>query len=150
MAATYQSVQILGNVGQSPEMKQTTSGILVANLSVATASRYIDKTGNPVEHTEWHRVVAYDRKAEILRDYAAKGAKIYIVGTLHTDSWEDKESGEKRYRTKIVVNHITLLGPKGSGAARPDASEPAAAAMPQPATSDGLPNPEITADDIPF
>ncbi|MGA7316517.1 MAG: single-stranded DNA-binding protein [Silvibacterium sp.] len=111
MAKTVNKVILLGNVGKDPEIKSTAGGTLVANLSLATSDRYKDKGGEWQERTEWHNLVAYARGAEILRDYVKKGSKLYVEGRLQTRSWEDQQSGEKKYRTEIVVNEISLLSP---------------------------------------
>lgn len=111
MAKTVNKVILLGNVGKDPEIRSTTGGTLVANLSLATSERYKDKGGEWQERTEWHNLIGYARGAEILRDYVKKGSKLYIEGRITTRSWDDKETGKKAYRTEIVVNDITLLSP---------------------------------------
>jgi single-strand DNA-binding protein len=112
MAKSVNSCFILGNIGKAPEVRATPSGTVVTTLSIATSDSYKDKDGVWQERAEWHNIVAYGRSAEILRDYAKKGDQIHIEGRLHTSSWDDKESGQKRYKTEIVVKDITLLGGK--------------------------------------
>jgi len=107
MAKSVNKVILLGYAGKDPEVRSTTGGTLVANLSLATSERYKDE-----ERTEWHNLVAYKRGAEIVRDYIKKGSKLYVEGKLTTRSWEDKDSGKKVYRTEIVVLDITLLTPQ--------------------------------------
>jgi len=119
MAKTVNKVILLGNVGKDPEIRSTTGGTLVANLSLATSERFKDKGGEWQERTEWHNLVGYARGAEILRDYVKKGSKLYVEGRITTRSWDDKETGKKAYRTEIVVNEISLLSPaEGSSNSR--------------------------------
>jgi single-strand DNA-binding protein len=109
MAKGMNKVMLLGHVGKDPEMRATQSGMTVANLSLATADR--QKQGEEwVEKTEWHNLVAFQRTAEVVRDYVKKGSQIMIEGKLQTSSWDDKESGQKKYRTEIIINDLTLLG----------------------------------------
>ena len=104
MAKSVNKVILLGHVGKDPEIRSTTAGTLVANLSLATSERFKDE-----ERTEWHNLVAYKRAAEILRDYVKKGSQLYVEGKLTTRSWEDKNSGKKVYRSEVLVFDITLL-----------------------------------------
>jgi len=119
MAKTVNKVILLGNVGKDPEIRSTTGGTLVANLSLATSERYKDKGGEWQERTEWHNLVGYARGAEILRDYVKKGSKLYVEGRITMRSWDDKESGKKAYRTEIVINEISLLSPAEGSTGRP-------------------------------
>jgi single-strand DNA-binding protein len=120
MAKSVNKVILLGNVGKDPEIRSTTGGTLVANLSMATSERYKDKGGEWQERTEWHNLVSYARGAEILRDYVKKGSKLYVEGRITTRSWDDKETGKKAYRTEIVVSEISLLSPADGSNGRPD------------------------------
>lgn len=113
MAKGVNKVFLLGNVGKDPEMKATASGMVIAQLTLATADRQKDQTGNWVDKTEWHNLVCFARTAEIVRDYVKKGTQLYIEGKIQTRSWDDKESGQKKYRTEILVNELTLLGGRG-------------------------------------
>jgi len=115
MAKSVNKVFLLGHVGKDPELRSTNGGTLVANLSLATTDRFKDSSGNWMDRAEWHDLVAFSRGAEILRDYVKKGSRLYIEGWLTTRSWDDKDSGEKRYRTEVIVNNITLLGPNENG-----------------------------------
>ncbi len=115
MAKSVNKVILLGNVGKDPEIKSTPSGVVVATFSIATSERFKDKTGNWQDRTEWHNLVAYQRTAEIIRDYVKKGSKLYIEGRLQTSSWDDKTTGQKKYRTEIIVNDLSLLSGKGEG-----------------------------------
>src|SRR6516164_3279372 len=115
MAKSVNKVILVGNLGKDPEVKYTPSGVPVAKFSLATNERYKDKAGEWQDRTEWHNIVAWQRLAEIVGEYVKKGSKIYIEGRLQTSSWEDKQSGEKKYRTEIVVNDLVLLGGRGEG-----------------------------------
>ena len=115
MAKGVNKVILLGNVGKDPEIRATGGGTTVATFSLATAERTKDQQGNWTDKTEWHNLVAYGRTAEIVRDYVKKGKELFIEGRLQTRSWDDKESGQKKYRTEIIVNEMTLLGGAGTG-----------------------------------
>ncbi len=153
-------VILIGNVGKDPEVKYTPSGTAVANFSIATNERFKDKEGQWQDRTEWHRVVAWQRTAEIVGEYVKKGSSVYIEGKLQTRSWDDKETGQKKYMTEIWVNDLVLLGGRSagddSGARTRSASagfdqrvpEPAGAAAGAPASAPQ--SGEITDDDIPF
>ena len=105
-------VIIIGNVGQDPETKYLPSGGAVTNLSIATSESWKDKqTGQPQERTEWHRVVFFNKLAEIVAQYMTKGSKIYIEGQLRTRNWE--QDGVKRYSTEIVASQMQMLDSKG-------------------------------------
>lgn len=106
---------IVGNLGRDPEMRSTQSGAQVANFTVATSRVYKDSSGQRQEETEWHRVVAWGRLAEICGQYLQKGKQVYIEGRIQTRSWEDKESGQKRYSTEIVALEMQMLGRAGEG-----------------------------------
>ncbi len=105
---------ILGNLGQEPEVRYLTNGTAVANISIATSKSGKDKnTGEKKEKTEWHRVVAYGRLAEIIAEYLHKGAKVYIEGRLQTRKWQDKNNIE-RYTTEIQAHELQMLDNKNS------------------------------------
>ncbi|HEY6249995.1 MAG TPA: single-stranded DNA-binding protein [Candidatus Angelobacter sp.] len=158
MAKSVNKVILVGNLGKDPEVKYTTSGVPVAKFSVATNERYKDKSGEWQDRTEWHNIVAWQRLAEIVGEYVKKGSKIYIEGRLQTSSWEDKQSGEKKYKTEIVANDLVLLGGRGDsegeGRSRSaGASTSSAATMDQrvPHAEEGAPQEHgITDEDIPF
>ena len=108
-------VQLIGNLGADPEIKHTAGGNAVANISVATSEHWKDKqTGERVEKTEWHRVVAFSRLAEIMGEYLAKGSKVYIEGKIQTRKWTDKD-GNDRWTTEIVANEMKMLDSKQQG-----------------------------------
>ena len=115
MAKSVNKVILVGNVGQDPEVKYTASGVPVAKLSLATNERFKDKNDAWQDRTDWHSVVAWQRLAEIVGEYVRKGSKLYIEGKLQTSTWEDKQSGERKYRTEIVARDIVLLGSRDSG-----------------------------------
>ena len=115
MAKSVNKVILVGNVGQDPEVKYTASGVPVAKLSLATSERFKDKNDAWQDRTEWHSVVAWQRLAEIVGEYVRKGSKLYIEGKLQTSTWEDEQSGEKKYRTEIVARDIVLLGARDNG-----------------------------------
>jgi len=160
MARSINKITLLGNVGKDPEIRSSASGIMVANLTLATSDRFQDQQGNWQDRTEWHTLVAFKRTAEIVRDYVKKGSKLYIEGKLQTRSWDDKESGAKRYRTEIIVNELILLSGReeGSGGgqggySRPASSSSSTASFDQrpPAGQDDIAqSAEISDDDIPF
>ena len=110
MAKSVNKVILIGNLGKDPEVKYTQSGMAVARFSLATTDRVKDKDGNWQDRTEWHNLVAFQRTAEIAGEYLKKGGKVYIEGRLHSDSWDDKETGQKKYKTEIIINDLVLLG----------------------------------------
>jgi single-strand DNA-binding protein len=110
MAKGTNKAVLLGKVGKDPEIRSTAGGTIVATFSLATADRHKDSQGNWADRTEWHNVVALNRRAEVVRDYVKKGTQLFIEGKIQTRSWDDKESGQKRYRTEILIDELTLLG----------------------------------------
>lgn len=115
MSKSVNKVILVGNVGKDPEMKYTPTGTPVAKFSLATNEKYKDRSDEWQERTEWHNIVAWQRLAEIVGEYVKKGAKLYIEGKLQTSSWEDRESGTKKYRTEIVARDLVLLGSHENG-----------------------------------
>src|SRR6201996_7386863 len=113
MAKSVNKVILLGNVGKDPEVKFLPSGLPVANLTLATSERFKDKGGEWQDRTEWHNLTAYQKTAEIIRDYVKKGHKLYVEGRIQTRSWDDQASGQKKYRTEIIVNDVMLLTGRG-------------------------------------
>jgi len=108
-------VILVGNVGKDPEVRYSQSGTPVANFSLATNERFKDRNDEWQERTEWHSIVAWQRLAEIVGEYVAKGSKLYVEGKIQTSSWEDRQSGERKYRTEIVARELLLLGPRENG-----------------------------------
>ena len=115
MAKSVNKVILVGNLGKDPEIKFTPNGTQVAKFSLATNERYKDKDGQWQDRTEWHNIVAWQKLAEIVGQYVKKGSKLYIEGRIRTDSWDDRETGQKKYRTEIVANDLVLLGGRGEG-----------------------------------
>jgi len=115
MARSVNKVILVGNLGKDPEVKYTPTGTPVAKFSLATNESYKDKSGQWQERTEWHNIVAWQRLAEIVGEYVKKGSKLYIEGRIQTSSWDDKQTGEKKYRTEIVANDLVLLSGRGEG-----------------------------------
>jgi single-strand DNA-binding protein len=108
-------VILIGRLGKDPETRYMTSGEAVTNCTLATSETWKDKSGEKQEKTEWHNLVFYRRLAEIAGEYLKKGSQIFVEGKLQTRKWQDKE-GKDRYTTEIVVNEMTMLGSKSSGA----------------------------------
>lgn len=155
MARSVNKVTLIGNLGNDPDMKALPSGSQVANLSLATTDSWRDKgSGEMQERTEWHRVVFFDRLAEICGQYLKKGARVYVEGTLRTRQWE--QDGQKRYTTEIVGRELMMLDGRGEGdgapmggASRPQyAPQSAPQSAPKP-VSQPMPDPNID-DEIPF
>ncbi len=160
MAKSVNKVILLGNLGKDPEVKYTQTGMAVARFSLATSDRVKDKDGNWQDRTEWHNLVAFQRTAEIASEYLKKGNKVYIEGRLHSDSWDDKETGQKKYRTEIIINDLVLLGGprdgggEGGGYSGRSAAGKSSGFDQRTPETEGSPagggGPEITDEDIPF
>ena len=145
-------------------MRATQGGMVVANFSIATTDRIKGADGNWTDKTEWHNLVAFQRTAEIIRDYVKKGSKLYVEGRLQTSSWDDKASGQKKYKTEIIVGDLSLLSGRGEGDAmgssssgggysnaRSSASSSSSSYdQRQPASAPDYSDQGITDDDIPF
>ena len=162
--AAINKVILIGNLGKDPEVRYTPNGNAICNVSVATTRTWKDKTsGDKQEETEWHRVVFYDRLAEIAGEYLKKGRPIYVEGRLKTRKWQNKE-GQDVYTTEIIANEMQMLGGRegmgggdegggggGSYNSRP-ASAPAPASRPAASKPAGKPSTgfDDMDDDIPF
>ena len=152
MAKSVNKVILIGNLGKDPELKHTSGGTAVAKFTLATNDRFKDKDGNWQDRTEWHIVTCWARLAEIASEYLKKGRTVYIEGSLRTDSWDDKQTGTKRYQTYVNASDLVLLGggrgeDGGSrGSSRSDYDQSG------PGDFDSTPSraTEITDDDIPF
>jgi single-strand DNA-binding protein len=150
-------VILLGRLGKDPEVKYTPSGTAVAKFSLATSDRFKDKDGNWQDRTEWHNLTAWARTAEIVGEYLKKGSQVYVEGSLRTHSWDDKQTGQKKYMTEVNINELVMLGGKSDGAGGGGgefASSRGAAGgnnfdqrTPEPAAAGAGP---ITDEDIPF
>ena len=146
MARGVNKVILIGNLGKEPEMRYTPNGVAVANLTLATSESWKDKTsGENVEKTEWHRIVMFQRLAEIAGEYLHKGSKVYIEGRLQTRKWQDKTSGQDRYTTEIVADNMQMLDSKGGAGGAPSAEKSSASS--QAETAPAL---DTFDDDVPF
>jgi len=143
-------VILVGNLGKDPEVRYLPSGGAVTSFSIATSQSWKDKqTGAQQERTEWHRIVMFNRLAEIAAEYLKKGAKVYIEGSLRTQKWQDKATGADRYTTEIVATDMQMLDGRGSSAgggsnSSADIHMDEAQHEPAPMSADGFD------DDIPF
>ena len=165
--ASVNKVIVLGNLGRDPELRYTPNGAAVCNVSIATTRNWKSKdSGERQEETEWHRVVFYDRLAEIAGEYLKKGRPVYVEGRLKTRKWQDKD-GKDNYTTEIIAEQMQLLGGREDGAgggsgggygrggsagddeapARPAASRPAPRQSPAALPASGF---DDLDDDIPF
>ena len=106
-------VILVGRLGKDPEIRSTPSGTTVAKFSLATDEKFTDRSGEKQDRTEWHNIVAFGKLAEICGQYLRKGKLVYIDGSIHYDSWDDKETGQKKYRTEITANTMKMLDRKG-------------------------------------
>ena len=116
MSASLNKVMLIGHVGKDPEMKYMPANVAIANFSVATSESFKDKNGAKQEKTEWHRVIAFGRVAEVMGEYLKKGQQVYVEGKLQTRSWDDAKSGQKRYATEVIALNVQFLGKKDGGA----------------------------------
>jgi single-strand DNA-binding protein len=124
MAASVNKVILIGNLGAKPELKYLSSGQAVCELRLATNEQWTDKNQQKQERTEWHRVVVWGKTGENCAQYLDKGRAVYIEGRLQTRSWDDKNTGEKRYMTEIVANSVQFLGGGGEGGGPRGGSRP--------------------------
>jgi single-strand DNA-binding protein len=138
-------VILVGRLGKDPEIRSTPGGQTVAKFSLATDEKFTDRAGEKQERTEWHNIVAWGKLAEICGQFLRKGKLVYIEGSIRTDSWEDKETNQKKYRTEIVAQVMKMLDRKGddegggyAGASRKSSG----ASAPPPGTEDD--------DEVPF
>ena len=144
--AGLNKVILIGNLGRDPELRYTASGQAVANFTLATTESWTNKSGEREQRTEWHRIVAWARLAEICGEHLVKGKQVYVEGRIQTRDWEDKE-GNKRKTTEVNAQQILMLGRRGDG---PESGDPeigggeGRGGSQAPATDPG------TSDDIPF
>lgn len=151
-------VMLIGRLTRNPESRTTPQGVAVCNFSVATSRTWKNDQGQTQDRTEFHNIVAWRRLGEICAQYLAKGRQIYLEGHLETRSWDDKNTGQKRYRTEIIADSMIMLGSKGEVAPRAGESEPteeaAAPALAREPAMVGAPagvaDEEIRIEDIPF
>ena len=144
--ASVNKVILIGNLGRDPELRYTQSGQAVVNFTLATNKNYTKKSGEREERTEWHRIIAWARTAELCAEYLAKGRTVYVEGRLQTREWEDKE-GQKRRTTEIVAQTVQFLGGRGgSGGGGGGGGQPPSGGQ----TAAGSSAPPPPDDDIPF
>jgi single-strand DNA-binding protein len=135
--AGVNKVILVGNLGADPEMRYTADGTAVCNFRIATTERFKDRQGNMQERTEWHKIVAWRRLAEICGQYLSKGKQVYIEGRIRNESWE--KDGVKQYSYKIEADTLQMLGGQGAGAR-----------VQEPEPPFGPPPGGVPEDDIPF
>lgn len=145
--SSLNKAMIIGNLGSDPEVRYTQSNTAVANFSVATQNKYKDKNGQLQTDTEWHRIVAWGRTAEIAQEYLRKGSRVYIEGSMATKEWEDKE-GVKRYTHEITAYKLIMLdGRPEDGQESPRRQQPPAQPSPAANIDDSFDDMD---DDLPF
>ena len=147
--SSLNKVMLIGRLGQDPEVRYTQSNTAVATLNLATNERYRDSNGEYQDRTEWHRVVAWGRTAEVCQQYLSKDSLIYVEGPLQTREWEDNQ-GQKRYTTEVKALQMTMLDSRG-GNGGGMGSAPSAPANHAPSTSstpDTGVNKTVNLDDI--
>ncbi|HEY5632766.1 MAG TPA: single-stranded DNA-binding protein [Burkholderiaceae bacterium] len=155
--ASVNKVILVGNLGRDPETRYAPSGGAICNVSLATTRAWNDRaSGEKREETEWHRVVFFDRLAEIAGEYLRKGRSVYVEGRLQTRKWQDKD-GQDRYTTEIVATDMQMLGSREGGSGGEDGGHTREASAPAPARAQQAARkpaptagPEILDDDIPF
>ncbi|WP_454695708.1 single-stranded DNA-binding protein [Achromobacter aegrifaciens] len=164
--ASVNKVILVGNLGRDPEVRYSPEGAAICNMSIATTSSWKDKaTGEKREETEWHRVVLYNRLAEIAGEYLKKGRPVYLEGRLKTRKWQDKDTGADRYSTEVVADQMQMLGGREDGGGsssgyddaparaqqqRTPAQRPAPQQRPAPSQAAPAANLADMDDDIPF
>lgn len=144
---TVNKVILIGRLGKDPEMKYTPSGTAVVNFSLATNHSTKDQDGNFVDKTEWHRIVAYGKTAEIAGEYLVKGKLVFIEGRIQNRSWED-QNGQKRFISEIVCSNMQLLGSKGEAGPKPN--DESGEKTEENTVETGNENPPEEEDDLPF
>jgi len=138
--AGVNKVILIGNLGANPEVKYLSSGTQVANFRMATSENRVNRSGEKTTVTEWHKIVAFGRLAEICGEYLNKGKQVYIEGRLRTRSWEDKD-GNKRWTTEIMATQMQMLGTSGAPAEPSDLEKEGGFAQ------EAIPGPD---DEVPF
>jgi len=143
MAKSLNRAMLIGNLGRDPELRYTPAGVAVASFTIATNESWKDQDGNLQERTEWHNIVAWRKLAEICGEYLKKGKKIYVEGKIQTRSYDDKNTGAKRYITEIVADNIIMLD--GRGGASSEGGSGVTPPAEQPESGGGAKD-----DDLPF
>lgn len=158
MAKSLNKVQLIGNLTADPELKYTPSGTAVTTFSIATNRAWTEKSGEKKEEVEYHRIVAWQKLAELISQYLSKGKKVYVEGRLATKQWEDKE-GNKKQSTEIVINDVIFLDSRGDQTTAPvkvhteepiDTGDTASEARVRGEVKTPKEEEEVAADDIPF
>ena len=142
-------VILIGNLGGDPELRHTINNVPVVNFTVATNENWVNKEGVREERTEWHRVVAWRRLAEICHEYLHKGTQVYIEGKLQTRSWEDP-TGQKKFMTEIVADEMVILGHRGGEAHPAGEYSVDSAGRSEPAYEEFQPPAKEEGNDLPF
>lgn len=156
MARSLNKVLLIGNLGKDPEMRYTPAGVPVASFSMATSESWRDQDGNTQERTEWHNIVAWRKLAEICAEYLKKGKKVYIEGRIQTRSFDDKNTGQKRYMTEIIADNMIMLDSGGGmrggeGGGQEQRARSADTQAQGPASTEGSePGKAGADDDLPF
>lgn len=134
-------VILIGRLGKDPDLRYTPGGKAVATFTLATNERRTNKEGQKVDNTTWHNIVAWEKQAEVMKEYLIKGKEVYIEGRIANRSYDDKE-GIKKYVSEVVVQNFTFIGPRNGGSA----------SSPQPAAEEASPQtaPPDAEDDLPF
>jgi single-strand DNA-binding protein len=155
MSGSVNKVILIGRLGKDPELKYTPSGAPVATFSLATDENFKDRTGEQQQRTEWHKIVAWNKLAEICGEYLTKGKQVYIEGSIRSRQWQD-QSGNKRTAYEIVARDMRMLGSKADSDRIATGMDRAVPSHPTPATASSSaellssPEPEISDEDIPF
>jgi single-strand DNA-binding protein len=158
MAKGVNKVFLLGNVGKDPEIRTSAGGMTIATFSLATADRAKDASGTWVDKPEWHNLVCFDKLADTAKNYIKKGSSLFVEGKITNRSWDDKETGQKRYRTEIIVNDFTFVGGKSEGGSSggersggyTSSRSSSSTAAPASAPANDYADQGITDEDIPF
>lgn len=148
--ASVNKVILVGNLGRDPEVRYSSEGAAICNISIATTSQWKDRnSGEKREETEWHRVVFYNRLAEIAGEYLKKGRSVYIDGRIKTRKFQDKSTGEDRYSTEIVAQEMQMIGGAGNSSEQAPSSAPKAKSN-KGRSGKGKSAAPLEDDDIPF
>ncbi|HQT81790.1 MAG: single-stranded DNA-binding protein [Ferrovum sp. 37-45-19] len=150
--ASVNKVILVGNLGRDPEVRYSSDGAAIANISVATTDVWKDKSGEKQEKTEWHRVAFFGRLAEIAGEYLKKGSQVYLEGRLQTRKWQDKE-GQERYTTEVIADRMQMLGGRSMAGGSSEPPMDMQSEHPSPAsggTTKAATKFDDFADDIPF
>lgn len=149
MSRSLNKVQLIGNLGADPELRSTTSGTRVATLSVATSRQWTGRDGQDQEKTEWHRVICWDRLAEVCERYLKRGDRVYVEGSIEYRQWEGQD-GQTRYTTEIRAREMIMLGGRGDRNGPPPAATPRERSAPGGGMSDFTEDALAGEDDLPF